>query len=85
MLSILRSKKVSKLSAWLKAANKSGLYAIQQFARTLRRDIDAVRDPVSEPWSNGQTEGQINLLKSLNRAMYGRAGPELLPARMLPL
>jgi len=82
---ILRSKKVSKLSAWLKAANQSGLYAIQRFARTLRRDIDAVRNAVSEPWSNGQTEGQINRLKSLKRAMYGRAGPELLRARMLPL
>ena len=82
---ILRSKKVSKLGAWLKAADQSGLYAIQRFARTLRRDINAVRNAVTEPWSNGQTEGQINRLKTLKRAMYGRAGPELLRARMLPL
>jgi transposase len=33
---------------------------------------------------NGQTEGQINRLKTLKRAMYGRAGAELLRARMLP-
>ena len=39
----------------------------------------------SEPWSNGQTEGQINRLKTLKRAMYGRAGVELLCARMTPL
>jgi predicted transcriptional regulator len=38
-----------------------------------------------EPWSNGQAEGQINRLKTLKRAMYGRAGVELLRARMLPL
>jgi transposase len=82
---ILRSKKVSKLGTWLKAADQSGLYAIQRFARTLRRDINAVRNAVTEPWSNGQTEGQINRLKTLKRAMYGRAGPELLRARMLPL
>ncbi len=37
------------------------------------------------PWSNGQAEGQINCLKMLKRAMYGRAGPELIRARMLPL
>jgi hypothetical protein len=37
-----------------------------------------------KPWSNGQAEGQISRLKTLKRAMYGRAGPELLPARMLP-
>jgi Transposase len=60
-------------------------YAIQRFARTLRRDIKAARNAVTEPWSNGQTEGQINRLKTLNRAMYGRASPELLHARMLPL
>ena len=38
-----------------------------------------------EPWSNGQTEGQINKLKTLKRAMYGRAGVHLLRARMTPL
>jgi transposase len=27
----------------------------------LRRDIEAVRNAIKEPWSNGQTEGQINL------------------------
>ena len=32
-----------------------------------------------------QTEGQINRLKTLKRAMYGRAGVELLCARMVPL
>jgi transposase len=40
---------------------------------------------MSEPWSNGQTEGQINRLKTPKRAMYGRAGVELLRARMMPL
>jgi transposase len=53
--------------------------------RFLRRDIEAVRNAISEPWSNGQTEGQINRLKTLKRSMYGRAGTELLRARMLPL
>ncbi len=51
----------------------------------VRRDLDAVRNALTEEWSNGQTEGQINRLKTLKRAMYGRAGPELLRARMLPL
>jgi transposase len=82
---ILRSKNVARLGVWLKDAHKSGLYAIQRFARTLGRDIDAVWNAITEPWSNGQTEGQINRLKTLKRAMYGRAGPELLRARMLPL
>jgi transposase len=46
---------------------------------------DTVKNAVTELWSNGQTEGQINRLKTLKRAMYGRAGTELLRARMLPL
>jgi hypothetical protein len=43
------------------------------------------RHAVVEPWSNGQTEGQINRLKTLKRGMYGRAGIDLLRARMMPL
>jgi len=63
----------------------SGIYAMQRFAKTIRQDLEAVRNAVSEPWSNGQTEGQINRLKTLKRAMYGRAGVDLLRARMMPL
>ena len=58
---------------------KPRLYAMQGFARTLRRDFDAARNAIAETWSDGQTEGQINRLKTLKRA-----GPELLRARMLP-
>lgn len=57
---------------------------ITRFARVLRRDIDAVSNAIELPWSNGQAKGQINRLKILKRGMYGRAGPELLRARMLP-
>ena len=39
---------------------------MQRIARTMRQDIEAVRNVVSEPQRNGQTEGQINALKSLS-------------------
>ena len=58
---------------------------MRRFARTLRQNIEAVRNAALETWSNGQTEGQINRLKTLKRAMYGRAGVDLLRARMLLL
>jgi transposase len=51
----------------------------------LRQDLAAVRNAITENWSNGQAEGQINRLKALKRAMYGSAGVELLRARMLPI
>jgi transposase len=82
---ILRSKDIQKFCVWLNDAQQSGIYAMQRFVRTVRRDLDAVTNALTEGWSNGQTEGQINRLKTLKRAMYGRAGPELLRARMLPL
>ena len=58
---------------------------MERFARTLRQDIAAVENAATQIWSNGQVEGQINRLKTLKRAMFGRAGIELLRARMLPL
>jgi transposase len=35
------------------------------------------------PWSNGQTEGQVNRLKFLKRQMYGRANFDLLRLKVL--
>jgi transposase len=44
---MLKSKSAGKLGVWLKDAQKSGLYAMQRFARTLQRDIDAVRNAIT--------------------------------------
>jgi transposase len=82
---LLRGNDAELLDSWMSDAASSGIHAMRQFAATLRRDLAAVRNAISTPWSNGQTEGQINRLKTLKRAMYGRAGTELLRARMLPL
>ncbi len=82
---IFRGRKADPLSAWIDDAIETDLAPIVRFARTLSRDIDAVSNAIEMQWSNGQAEGQINRLKSLKRAIYGRADPNLLRARMLPL
>jgi hypothetical protein len=82
---LLRGGTVGRLDIWLNDARASGIYGMRRFVRTLRQDIEAVRNAMLEPWSNGQTEGQINRLKTLKRTMYGRASVDLLRARMLPL
>ncbi|RCW78838.1 transposase [Phyllobacterium bourgognense] len=82
---ILRSRNSEALDEWIDDAIDTELTAIMRFASVLRRDIDAVKNAIELPWSNGQAEGQINRLKMLKRAMYGRAGPELMRARMLLL
>src|ERR1700712_5297299 len=82
--SLLRGRDVEKLTIWLHDAQHSTLYGIRRFAQTLTLDLAAVRNAITERWSNGQVEGQINRLKMLKRAMYGRAGVDLLRARMMP-
>ncbi|MGC1412477.1 MAG: transposase [Acetobacteraceae bacterium] len=72
---LLRGGTVEKLGVWLRDARRSGIYGMQRFARALRHDIDVVRNAVLETWSDGQTEGQINRLETLN----------LLRARLMPL
>jgi transposase len=82
---ILKGRDSAKLDPWLDDAHLCGLYGMRRFAYTVRHDLAAVQNAIRERWSNGQTEGQINRLKTLKRAMYGRAGTELLRARLLPL
>jgi len=69
---------------WMEEARKTGIHSLVRFVRTLKQDLSAVESAVSEPWSNGPVEGQLNRLKMLKRQMYGRAGIELLRARLLP-
>jgi transposase len=71
------------LPLWLEKAEQSCCQEIRGFARSLRRDEAAVAAALHERWSNGPVEGAINRLKSLKRQMYGRAGFELLRARVL--
>lgn len=80
---LLRSGSEEKLERWINDAWRSGIYTMQRIARTLRQDFAAVKLAVTTSWSNGPIEGQINRLKTLKRAMYGRAGLALLRARML--
>ena len=47
------------------------------------QSVQIQADPVFGPYA-GQVEGQINRLKTIKRQMYGRAGFDLLRARVLP-
>jgi Transposase len=76
---------VTALHRWLDRARASGIALIRNFAYQLRQDSLAVEAAVTEKWSNGPVEGQVNRLKTIKRQMYGRAGVELLRARLIPL
>jgi len=82
--SLFRLGKLAALRLWMERAQNTGIHAMTRFVRTLKQDLSAVEAAVTEKWSNGPVEGHINRLKTLKRQMYGRAGVELLRARLLP-
>ena len=69
---------------WIENAKRSAFGPVVRFAFGLQKDISAVAAAVETTLSNGQVAGQINRLKTIKRQMYGRAGFELLRARVLP-
>ena len=52
-------------------------------AASLGRDSDAVQAALDLPWTTSPVEGQVNRIKTIKRSMYGRAGFDLLRARVL--
>jgi transposase len=77
---MIRSGKGEELDAWIDRPIRSPL---AWFATGVRADQNAVAAAIVEPWSNGQTKGQITKLKLVKRQMYGRAKLDLLRARLV--
>ncbi len=74
---------VAAFGAWLAEARSRGERVVEGFAASFDQDGAAVRAALRLPWSSGQAEGQVNRLKLLKRAMYGRAKFDLLRRRFL--
>jgi len=70
------------LAEWLARVGQSSCPEVRNFAEGLRQDEAAVAAALSQKWSNGPVEGHVNRLKTIKRQMYGRAGLELLRARV---
>lgn len=74
---MIRERTVGKLDSWLNSCSGSEVEGFDTFAAGLRQDYAAVRAALTESWSNGQAEGQINRLKMIKRQMYGRSELQL--------
>ena len=77
---MIRTKVETDLEPWIVDATTS---LLASFAAGIVKSKAAVRAAITEPWSNGQTEGQVNKLKMVKRQMYGRAKIDLLEARLI--
>ncbi|WP_235618335.1 ISL3 family transposase [Streptomyces sp. CB02400] len=71
------------LLEWIRQAEQDAPKQMQGFAGLLRQDLDAVTAGLTLPWSSGAVEGNVNRVKTLKRAMYGRASFSLLRTRVL--
>jgi transposase len=77
---MVRTRTPAPLQGWIARAVASMVAA---FGRGIAADGAAVRAALTEPWSNGPTEGCITRLKLIRRQMYGRGKLDLLRARLV--
>lgn len=77
---MIRKRTEADLDPWIEAASQS---LVASFASGVSNDRACIQAAMAHPWSNGQTEGQINKLKLVKRQMYGRAKIDLLQARLI--
>ena len=82
-IEIVKERQSDDLRQWLIEALRGEIPEVVSFARGLSEDYEAVKNALCYEWSNGQLEGQVNRLKLIKRAMYGRAKFDLLKARVL--
>lgn len=82
---LLATKDSSLLESWMISAKELGIREIDSFVEGLTRDLDAVKNAISLPQSNGLAEGSVNKLKVIKRIMYGRCSFDTLKTKTLAL
>jgi transposase len=71
------------LQNWLAAVDADDQPALHSFANGIRRDLPAVTNALTLPYSSGTVEGNVNKIKMIKRQMYGRASFALLRKRVI--
>lgn len=76
---MVQERQSEALLPWLEDATKSGIEALKQYTKGIKRWIQSQMLFVY----HGQTECQVNRLKLIKRQMYGRADFDLLRKRVI--
>ncbi|WP_322741001.1 transposase [Streptomyces hygroscopicus] len=71
-----------QLLEWVREAGRDAPAPIRSFAQCLCLDLQAVTAGLTLPWSSGIVEGHVNRIKTIKRAVYGRASFRLLRTRI---
>ncbi|MFF9645285.1 ISL3 family transposase [Kitasatospora aureofaciens] len=80
---LMVNRRGSMLPEWIRQAEQDAPAPIRSFAGFLRQDLGAVTAGFTLEWSSGKVEGNVNRVKTLKRAMSGRASFRLLRTRIL--
>jgi len=80
---LVKERSSEEFTAWCEKVRAGEISELKNWAKGLLSDEAAVQAAMRSEWSNGQTEGQVNRLKTIKRQMYGRAKFDLLRARVL--
>jgi hypothetical protein len=64
-LRLVRERRGRKLDEWVAEVHKTGPPELRGFSRNLRHDWDAVHAGLTECWSSGPVEGNVNKLNSV--------------------
>ncbi|MGW6912012.1 ISL3 family transposase [Streptomyces sp. NPDC054940] len=80
---LVRHRRGALLMQWIRQAEQDAPKPMTGFAGSLRQDLDAVTAGLTLSWSSGVVEGHVNRVKTIKRAMYGRASFQLLRTRIL--
>ncbi|WP_331773009.1 ISL3 family transposase (plasmid) [Embleya sp. NBC_00888] len=73
----------NQLTSWIDQVKATGPPELVSFVNGIVSDLRAVEAGLSLPFSSGAVDGQVNRIKMLKRQMFGRAGLDLLPKRVL--
>lgn len=66
------------MAGWLEKAEANQIKELGSFVSGVELDYQAIKAGLNLEYSNGQLEGQVNRVKNIKRAIYGRANFELL-------
>jgi len=66
-------------------SRRSGIHDMLHFAGAFQHDVEVIKNAMLKPWSKGRTEGRNNRLKTRKWTKCGRAGIDLLCARLMVL
>jgi transposase len=80
---LVRERRGCELDDWVADVRATGPPELRGFSRNLQHGWDAVHAGLTERWSSGCVEGNVNKVKVAKRQMFGRARFDLLRKRVL--